>query len=68
MNNVTIFNLQLQNSQENEEQLGEMVRACEKMCAERSELHEELSEMVGTREETSTSTGRKCRDIVTPQD
>ncbi|XP_073539579.1 TANK-binding kinase 1-binding protein 1 [Phyllobates terribilis] len=38
---------EVQNSQEKEEQLGEMVRACEKMCAERSELHEELSEMKG---------------------
>ncbi|XP_053553631.1 TANK-binding kinase 1-binding protein 1 [Bombina bombina] len=38
---------ELQNSQENEKQLGEMVRACEKICAERCELHEELSEMKG---------------------
>ncbi|XP_063314911.1 TANK-binding kinase 1-binding protein 1 [Pelobates fuscus] len=38
---------ELQENQEKEEQLGEMVRACEKMCAERSELHEELSEMKG---------------------
>ncbi|KAM4691733.1 TANK-binding kinase 1-binding protein 1 [Rhinophrynus dorsalis] len=38
---------ELQKSQENAEQLGEMVRACAKMCAERSELHEELSEMKG---------------------
>ncbi|XP_077315851.1 TANK-binding kinase 1-binding protein 1 [Lithobates pipiens] len=38
---------ELQNSQEKEEQLGEIVRACEKMCAERCELHEELSEMKG---------------------
>ncbi|KAE8574983.1 hypothetical protein XENTR_v10003654 [Xenopus tropicalis] len=38
---------ELQNCQENEEKIGEMVRACEKMCAERSELQEELSEMKG---------------------
>ncbi|XP_075437619.1 TANK-binding kinase 1-binding protein 1, partial [Ascaphus truei] len=38
---------ELQKRKENDAQVGEMVRACEKMCAERSELQEELSDMRG---------------------
>lgn len=41
---------QLQKSKEQEEQLGEMIQAYEKLCVEKSDLETELGEMVRPRE------------------
>lgn len=38
--------LQLQKNKEQEEQLGEMIQAYEKLCVEKSDLETELGEMV----------------------
>lgn len=38
--------IQLQKNKEQEEQLGEMIQAYEKLCVEKSELETELGEMV----------------------
>jgi hypothetical protein len=40
----------LQKSKEQEEQLGEMIQAYEKLCVEKSDLETELGEMVRPRE------------------
>lgn len=41
---------QLQKNKEQEEQLGEMIQAYEKLCVEKSDLETELGEMVRPRE------------------
>lgn len=38
--------IQLQKNKEQEEQLGEMIQAYEKLCVEKSDLETELGEMV----------------------
>lgn len=42
--------IQLQKNKEQEEQLGEMIQAYEKLCVEKSDLETELGEMVRPRE------------------
>lgn len=42
--------IQLQKNKEQEEQLGEMIQAYEKLCVEKSDLETELGEMVRSRE------------------
>lgn len=41
---------QLQKNKEQEEQLGEMIQAYEKLCVEKNDLETELGEMVRSRE------------------
>ena len=41
---------QLQKNKEQEEQLGEMIQAYEKLCVEKNDLETELGEMVRPRE------------------
>ena len=41
--------IQLQKNKEQEEQLGEMIQAYEKLCVEKSDLETELGEMVRSR-------------------
>lgn len=41
--------IQLQKNKEQEEQLGEMIQAYEKLCVEKSDLETELGEMVRPR-------------------
>lgn len=42
--------IQLQKNKEQEEQLGEMIQAYEKLCVEKSDLETELGEMVRSKE------------------
>lgn len=42
--------VQLQKNKEQEEQLGEMIQAYEKLCVEKNDLETELGEMVRPRE------------------
>lgn len=46
MHHLALGSFQLQKNKEQEEQLGEMIQAYEKLCVEKSDLETELGEMV----------------------